>query len=418
MRCSSFRRRRRPRMGEELGPDEPQHGWPMARGVHQPRADDARRLGSGARLLVRARVAPDAARPSPREQHRTRRACVLLRGNGVLHAHRARRRVSELLPPEARHVVGRRSGTDRQAGTARAAGTVGDAGIDGTVRRQPPLAVGPGEEPPQPRRDADGEVADHHPRPSLERDRRRALQVFGEQRHARRQRHEFWCAHVDGGEPPEADRPYPDVREHIDRLGQMRHRRPGDDHLGRHRHRRVDARADGTQRSLEGARLPDQPVVRVPARRVERHVQPLHAGGPQPLNHRRGDARARGTEPEMLGPQLHELVEQGQEVSAAKRLAPAEQESAGVAGDGARRTQDVARGHLPSRRPRSPRQLGRATNQRETEVDGPDRRSRDRAPPPFFARRRRTVETRVHVGDVRPRRGRLAHRSADLPGFF
>jgi len=57
----------------------------------------------------------------------------------------------------------------------------------------------------------------------------------------------------------------------------------------------------------------------------------------------------------MLGPQLHELVEQGQEVSAAKRLAPAEQESAGVAGDGARRAQDVARGDLSGRRPRSPR---------------------------------------------------------------
>jgi len=278
--------------------------------------------------------------------------------------------------------------------------------------------VGPGDQPPQPRRDAEGEVVNHQPRSSLERGGRRAFQVIGEQRHARREQDEFGRPDVDRGETPEGDRAHPDVREDVDRLREMRHRRPGDDDLGRDRHSRVDARADRTQRRLQRARVPDQPVVRVPARRVERHVQPLHAGGPQPVNHGGADTCARGAESEVLGPELHEVMEQCGEVGAAKRISATEQEGAGPAGDGARRAQDVARGELLARRHGSPRQPGRARNQREAEVDAPDRRSRDRAPPPFFARRRRTVETRVHVGDVRPRRGRLAHRSADLPGFF
>ena len=60
------------RMGEQLGADEPQHRWPEARGLDQPRAHGARRLGSCRGMLACGRMTR-AGWPSAHASHRTRR---------------------------------------------------------------------------------------------------------------------------------------------------------------------------------------------------------------------------------------------------------------------------------------------------------------------------------------------------------
>ena len=80
--------------------------------------------------------------------------------------------------------------------------------------------------------------------------------------------------------------------------------------------------------------------------------------------------------PRFSGRSSDEIVEQGRQVGAAKRISATDQEGAGPAGDGARGAQDVARRKLIVRPPRaiaSPRQPGRTANQRDTEIDAPNR---------------------------------------------
>ena len=140
--------RRGARMGEQLGADEPQHRRPEARGLDQPRAHGARRLGSCGGWLACSRIAC-GRRPSAHPSHRTRRGPrhestivpdgrhALLRGDVLLNARRDRRRVGELFPAEARDVVRRRSRTARRTGTARAPGASSSRRARVDARRPP-----------------------------------------------------------------------------------------------------------------------------------------------------------------------------------------------------------------------------------------------------------------------------------------
>jgi hypothetical protein len=98
---------------------------------------------------------------------------------------------------------------------------------------------------------------------------------------------------------------------------------------------------------------------------VKRHIQPLHADGPQLMDHRGREARARSAEAQILGPQLEEIVEKGRQVGSVKRISATDQEGAGPAGAGTCGTEDVARPELRAGRGRrlSPEQPGRTANQ-------------------------------------------------------
>src|SRR6185295_14459662 len=115
------------------------------------------------------------------EHHRARWLNRLLRGDALLDTNRDRPGLGELLPAETGDVVGWRTATEREAGAAGTAGIAFDPSAEGAVAGDPRFGVGPGEQASQTRGDADREVANHEPRPPLERDRRGAFQMLGEQ---------------------------------------------------------------------------------------------------------------------------------------------------------------------------------------------------------------------------------------------
>src|SRR5581483_795937 len=287
-------------------------------------------------------------------------------------------------------------------GTGRTAGAAFESRADAAIAREPDLAVRPREEASQLGCDADRDVADHETRAPLERDRRGGLQMVRKQRQAGRQGDELVGIHVEPGEAAQTDRPHPDVREDVDGLDEVRHRRPRHDDLGHNGHPDVHGSADRPEGRLQRARLRDEPVVCVPARRVEGDDQALYARGAQPPDDRGRHAGAHRAEPEISGPQLRETLQQRREVGAAKWVSAAYHEGTRAAVGGARGGQNVARGDLLARGTAAPRQAGGTANQRQTEIDAPDPTCRARTPSVVLARRRRMVETRVHVATSVP----------------
>jgi hypothetical protein len=101
-------------------------------------------------------------------------------------------------------------------------------------------------------------------------------------------------------------------------------------------------------------------------------------------------ACAREGESEVVGSELGEVVEERWQVGSPEWISAADQERARTARDGARGAEDVARREFLIRgRTASPRQPGRTANQRDPQINAPDRGRRDGGPPACFARRRR-----------------------------
>ena len=92
---------------------------------------------------------------------------------------------------------------------------------------------------------------------------------------------------------------------------------------------RLQAGADGAVRGLQGAGLPDQPIVRVLARAVKRNCTRCTPTRAQALRDLCGDAVSRDADAEVLRPQLRQLGEKIPRIAAPQRVAAADEEAAG-----------------------------------------------------------------------------------------
>ncbi len=146
-----------------------------------------------------------------------------------------------------------------------------------------------------------------------------------------------------------------------------------------HRQVALDAGANGAVRHLQRPGVTDQPVVRVLAGAVERHVQALHAGGAQARDERRGDALPRGGQSELVGANFTHALEQRPDVVASEGIAPTEHERSGAALRGSRRGDDRRRRPIlgAARGIDAPGQERLAAGERQPQVDpGASRRRR------------------------------------------